>query len=120
MNTTIKIGGHERKIQIDYSIFYDYEAATGRTAQNDAIYFTPQNFSIQRFSDFIYCALAAPIRETGGMVDFTPRKVADWLLSDVSAMEAVTKLISDAFGVPDEENEGTEEKKIVPAIIGET
>lgn len=94
----LTIGGKDRQIEVTHGVFYDYEVFTGRTFGSDLKYFAGADFSVQRVADFCYCALRAPIMDAGGTVDFRPRDVANWLLSDKKAMSAFTKMLNDALG----------------------
>lgn len=113
MTTTITIGGKDRAIRVDYSVFYHYEVRTGRSAQSDAVYFSAENFSIQKFADFVFCALASPIWKAGATPDFDAADVADWIMSDTPAMDALGKIIGDAFSA----GAKTDEDKKKPTAV---
>lgn len=120
MTTTINIGGKDRAIRVDYSVFYHYEVRTGRSAQADAVYFSAENFSIQRFADFVFCALASPIWKAGATPDFDAADVADWVMSDPASMDALGRIIGDAFGSGAKTDEAEKKPKAVAPKHGTT
>jgi hypothetical protein len=99
MQTAIFIGGKERPVQVDMGLAYDYEITTGRALHEDINAIT-SGLSLVKIVDLMYTALAVPIREKGGIVDFRPRDVAAWIAETPTAAEKFARILNDAFGIP--------------------
>lgn len=120
MQVTLFIGGKERAVQVDMGLAYDYEVTTGRPLHEDINHIVTGN-SLVKIVDLMYTALAVPIRERGGVVDFRPRDVAAWVAESPTAAEKFARIMNDAFSIPaSDQPESEQGEKKSKAAIGKS